>query len=149
MTAGATVLLGLESKLVPKRPNWTGSTLLMAEHGARVESVEITYITSPDEVGRASLGVEESLCLIEPDGTTRWEPLRARVRVVVIGSDGEHLTAEQKRALLGVLGSISQASGVELVPVRLADSSDVRQQPGLPPQAADLCALLERKGIIR
>ena len=146
MTAGAQALLWLE----PGTPHWKGETLLMAERGMRVERVEVGYAAASADA--AALGWfsddNDSILLIHPDGEVAWEPRGPRVRLVVIGSDANRLGKEQQETLLWALGNMSRASGLELVPVQLAANSDTRQNPDLPPQAADLRELLVRKGII-
>jgi len=151
MTLGVITLLFLEGRLVPRKQDWRGNTLLMAERGLRFEQVEVAYASSWDDL--PALGVDgagdESICLIDADGTPQWEPRGPYVRLVVVGADAaDGLLAEQKATLLGVLGSISQASGREVVPVRLAATMDPLTPLGAAPQARDLREFLERKGII-
>jgi hypothetical protein len=151
MSAGAVLLRGLEKRLVPGKPHFKGSTLLMAERAPRVAEVEINYL--PPGQDPEVLGIDpdggDSICLITPDGAPDWVQGGALVRVVVLGTDDEAAWKVQRRLLLGTLGTLNQASGQDLVPVRLAANSDVRLTAGLPAQAADLRALLELKGIIR
>jgi hypothetical protein len=151
VTLGAVVLRALELQLVPAKPKWEGSTLLMAEQPMRVEDVEIAYVSAP--AGGAALPVDaagqESICVIDSDGSARWEQRGPRVRLVVVGTDSVTLGEEQKAKLMGALGTLSAASGQEVVPVRLAPDSDVHRVSDLPPQATDLRNYLERKGIIK
>ncbi len=151
MTLGAVGLRGLELRLVPGKPSFKGSTLLMAERGMRVEEVEVQYVSSWDEV--AGLGIDpeggDSVCLIDADGRAQWAQRGPRVQLVVIGAAGDTLRDAQKRGLLGALGTLNHASGRDLLPVRLSAGSDEQITPGLPPQAKDLRALLERKGILQ
>ena len=46
VTLGAVVLRALELRLVPGKPNFQGSTLLMAEQPMRVQDVEIAYVSA-------------------------------------------------------------------------------------------------------
>jgi hypothetical protein len=150
MTLGAAALRGLELRLVPGKPSFKGSTLLMAERGMRVAEVEVHYAPSWDAVPGLGIDPEgsDSVCLIDTDGSTQWAQRGPHVQLVVIGTDGRTLGEPQKRGLLGALGTLNHASGRDLVPVRLAAGSDEQFTPGLPPQAKDLRALLERKGIL-
>jgi len=151
MSAGAVVLRGLEKRLVPGKPHFKGSTLLMAERSLRVAEVEVNYV--PPGQDPEVLGIDsesgDSICLITADGPPEWVQGGALVRVVVLGTDDEGAWSARRRVLLGTLGTLNQASGRDLVPVRLASGSDVHLTPDLPAQAADLRALLELKGIIR
>jgi hypothetical protein len=151
MSAGAVVLRGLEKRLVPGKPHFKGSTLLMAERALRVAEVEVNYV--PPGQDPEVLGIDpdhgDSICLINADGPPDWVPGGALVRVVVLGTNDDAEWSARRRVLLGTLGTLNQASGQDLVPVRLAAGSDVRLTPDLPAQAADLRALLELKGIIR
>jgi hypothetical protein len=151
MTAGAAVLRGLELRLVPGKPNFKGSTLLMAEQGMRVREVEVSYVPRWEDLPTAGIDPEgdDSVCVVDSDGRAHWAQRGPRIQLVVIGTDNETLASVQRRALLGALGTLNQASGVDLVPVHLAAGSDVRVNPDLPAQARDLRALLERKGIIQ
>ena len=151
MSAGAAVLRGLEKRLVPGRPHFKGSTLLMAERALRIAEVEVNYLAPGQDP--TALGIEpdtgDSICLISSDGMPDWVQGGALVRLVVLGTDDEAEWSARRRVLLGTLGTLNQASGQDLVPVRLAAGSDVRYTSDLPAQAADLRALLELKGIIR
>lgn len=136
MTVGAVVLRALE----PGKLNFEGSALLMAERGTRVEEVQIEYVAPGDEGRSPAVGADESLWRIDTDGAVYAEPLQSRVRLVVKGDPGANGPGkEQKKTIISVLGSISQASNVDVVPVRLLADS----------QAGELRELLERKGIIR
>jgi hypothetical protein len=151
VTLGAVVLRALELRLVPGKPNFEGSTLLMAEQPMRVQDVEIAYVSAPASGAALALDAEgqESVCVIDSDGSPRWEQRGPRVRLVVVGTDSETLGQEQKATLMRALGTLSAASGQEVVPVRLALDSDVLRVSGLPAQATDLRNYLERKGIIK
>jgi hypothetical protein len=147
MTLGVITLLFLEGRLVPRKQDWRGNTLLMAERGLRFEQVEVACAASWDDLSALGIGDgNDSICLIDADGTPQWEPRGPYVRLVVIGAAATGgLLDEQKATLLGVLGSISQASGREVVPVRLAATMEPL---GAAPQARDLREFLKRKGII-
>ncbi len=151
MSVGAFFLRGLEKRLVPGKPHFKGSTLLMAERGLRVAEVEVNYV--PPGQGPEVLGLDpengDSICVITADGPPDWVQGGPLVRVVVLGTDDESAWSARRRVLLGTLGTLNQASGQDLVPVRLATGSDVHITPDLPAQAGDLRALLELKGIIR
>ena len=149
VTLGAVVLRALELRLVPGKPNFQGSTLLMAEQPMRVQDVEIAYVSANGAALALDAEGPESVCVIDADGSPRWEQRGPRVRLVVVGTDSETLGQEQKATLMGALGTLSAASGQEVVPVRLALDSDVLRVSGLPAQATDLRNYLERKGIIK
>ena len=145
MTIGAGILLWLEPK--PTIPGAgmvrvTPATPLMATGGIPVEEVTIRYALPRD--GRA----ESADCAILPDGSCLWRADSPRVHLVVYGSQSDKLSAAQKKSLLAALGSMTLGRGGKLVQVRLDADSDVRREPGLPPQARDLCELLLRKGMI-
>jgi hypothetical protein len=152
MTVGAQVLLSFESWFGAPPTHWEGDVRLSAERGNPVQHVEISYITKLadlDELGLDDHG-RDSVCVIGPAGEVDiWRPAGPRVRLMVIGSSEDRLPDEQKRTLLATLGSLSEASGVDLVRVRIASGSDVRRNPDLPMQAHDLRELLVRKKIIR
>jgi hypothetical protein len=151
MTFGAVLLRGLEKRLVPGKPHFKGSTLLMAERALRVAEIEVNYV--PPAADLDALGIDpddgESICVISGDGPPDWVEGGPLVRVVVLGTEDEAAWAARRRVLLGALGTLNQASGQDLVPVRLAAGSDVLVTPELPAQAGDLRALLELKGIIQ
>lgn len=151
VTLGTVVLRTLELRLVPAKPHWEGSTLLMAEQPLRVQEVVIGYVPPPADVAALAgePDAQDSLCVIDSDGTSRWEQRGPRVRLLVAGTDRETLSDQQKATLMGALGTLSAASGQEVVPATLAPDSDARYVAGLPPQATDLCKYLERKGIIK
>jgi hypothetical protein len=151
MTFGAVALLALEKRLVPGKPSFRGSTLLMAEREMRVREVEVNYARTADDVPALSVDLEgsDSVCVIDTAGEPHWQQAGPRIQLVLIGTDGDTLGDAQKRTLLGALGTLNQASGMELVPVRLTAGSDDRVTADLPAQARDLRLLLERKGIIK
>lgn len=150
MTFGVVVLLWLENWLVPEKQDFSGSTLLMANQGLRVASVEVSYVPPPANeeavaAVRAGFRSNDTICWVPAEGDTA--PLEARgphVRLVVLGSAADvTLDDNQKMTLLAALGTLSQLNGDEAVPVRLAATSDWRS-----PQADDLRRFLERKGFI-
>ena len=153
MTLGLLTLLWLEDHLVPAKRDWSGSTLLMAERGLRIQEVRIIYAPTWSDV--AMLGIDpqgaDSVCVIDPAGQPQWEPRGPRVQVVVIGADDGpvtgHLADAQKQTLQGVLGTLSEASGRRVVPVRLADAPPPTDSAAAR-QAADLREFLELKGFI-
>lgn len=140
MTFGAALLLWLE----PRTDRYSGDTILLAESGGRVLSVTVEYI--PPDV---SVNPSEYDCIVLPDGAVppggAW---RESARVGVLGSGGERLPAEQAATLMRLIGKLHQSHGLAVEQIRLAATSDVRQTPTLPPQAADLVNLLVRKGIV-
>ncbi len=144
MTVGARVLTWLE----PYRPRWEGPVALTAERALPVQEIAIAYAGSPSELEALDLDLRDSICWVNADGTVEWRPAGPRVQLIVLGSEGPLLTDAQKRAVLATIGSLSQASGVELVNVRLAPSLQPGRDGVRPPQADDLCRLLVRKGII-
>lgn len=140
MTAGARILLWLE----PGSSEAGDATLLTAADGAPVEDVVISFAL-PGDINQA-----DADCLVWPDGNCEWQARGTHVRMVVVGSDDgdSPLPQAQKRNVLAALGSMTQARGWELVPVRLDGESDARRNRALPRQAADLYALLLSKGLI-
>ena len=147
MTVGAQVLLWLE----PATPRWAGDTLLMAERGTAVQ-VEVFYAGPEDDVVAlkdAAADAGDSLCVIDPSGVVeRWEPRGSRVQLVVIGSEADTLSKRQKETLLAALGTLCQDGDSDRVRVQLAAEANALESPAVPPQAADLRNLLERRGII-
>lgn len=145
MTIGAGILLWLEPRSAVSSAEvarLSPGTPLMATGGIPVEEVIITYALPGD--GQ----VENADCVILPDGSCVWRADSPRVHLVVRGSQSAKLSAAQKQSLLAALGSMTHGRGGRLVRVRLGEGSDARRQPGLPPQAHDLCELLVRKGMI-
>lgn len=152
MTVGAQILLCFESWIGARPTRWEGDTLLSAKRGNPVQNVEISYVASLEDLDALELEAAspDSICVIGPAGEVDiWRPAGPRVRLIVIGSAGRTLPDQQKLTLLATLGSLSEASGVDLVRVQLATGSDARRSPGLPLQAHDLRDLLARKKIIR
>ena len=148
MTVGAGVLLLLEPA---NKPRWEGFPQLMAERATPVQAVQVAYAASDEDPAALDDG-RHSLCVIDGEGEVTWMARGPRWRVVVAGSGTGELTGRQKAKLLAVLGNLNQASGQELVPVRLAPESTLRSNPARSPQAAgqtsDLRKLLARKKII-
>jgi len=144
MTLGARVLTWLE----PYRPRWEGPVALTAERALPVQEVEISYAGTPGEVEALDFDLRDSICWVNADGAVEWRPAGPRVQLIVLGSEGAVLSDAQKRAVLATIGSLSQASGVELVNVRLAPGLQPGRDGARSPQADDLCRLLVRKGII-
>jgi hypothetical protein len=151
MTVGAAVLRGLELQLVPGKPSFKGSTLLIADRSMRVQDVEVSFAASWEEL--PALGIDpdgpDSVCIVDADGGTHWVQRGPRVQMVVIGGDGASLGEAQRRSLLGTLGMLNQASGFDLVPVRLAGEAGRWSTGELSAPARELRTLLERKGIIK
>lgn len=140
MTAGARILLWLE----PGSSENTAAAPLTAADGTPVEDVVIS-LALPGDIDQGATD-----CLVWPDGKCEWQARGTHVRMVVVGSAERDsaLPEAQKRNLLAALGSMTQARGWALVPVRLDSASDVRCNSTLSQQAADLYALLADKGII-
>jgi hypothetical protein len=148
MTAGAQVLLSFESWIGARPTHWEGDVRLSAERGNPVQHVEISYVASRDDVDALTLDERDSICVIGPSGAVEiWQPAGPRVRLIVIGSDAERLADQQKLTILATLGSLSEASGVDLVGVQFA--AGTRDAAELPAQAQDLRDLLVKKQIIR
>jgi hypothetical protein len=150
MTVGAAVLLGLESWFFPKTPQWSDNVALTAERGVRIDEVEVAFAASETAVDVGS-DSDDSLCEIDLGGAARWEPRGPRVRLFVIGAQGDTLSDAQKRTLLDALGSLSQAGAQTpgAVPVRLAADCGIRLPPEVPEPAKDLCNFLIRKGFVQ
>lgn len=148
MTLGAGILLLLEPA---NKPRWEGFPQLMAERATPVQEVEVACVESDEQPVALDDG-RRSFCVIDAQGKVTWTARGPWWRIVVAGSQTGKLTDRQKGKLLAVLGNLNQASGQELVPVRLAPESGLRHNPGLSPQAAeqaaDLRKLLVRKKII-
>lgn len=140
MTLGAGVLLWLE----PPTRGWAKSSLLMAENGQPIEHVVIEY-QPPGEPVVAS----DYDCLVFPDGECEWRATSARLRLLVVGADADTLAPKQARALLMVLGNLSQGRRDVAAFVQLDPDSDARLIADLSPQAHALTDLLVRKGIVR
>lgn len=140
MTLGAAVLLWLE----PPRQGWADASLLVAENGQRIDQIIIHY-HRPDE----PLLADSYDCLVMPDGQYDWRPRGRRLRLSVLGTWDQALAPVQARALLILLGNLSQGRRDLGDFVRLDTDSDARVATDLPPQAYDLTDLLIRKGIIR
>jgi hypothetical protein len=138
MTAGARLLLWLE----PGQAKSESLPPLTAAGGIPVEAVVIEY-ARPDEV--RTVGVD---CHLLPDGSLVGSLDDPQVRVVVVGTEADELLVAQKKSLLALLGSMTQARDGDLVRVELDPASDVRRDPTLPRQAYDLLELLVRKGMI-
>lgn len=150
MTVGAALLLSLESWLFPKTPQWSDNVALTAERDLRIDEIEVAFAPSEAAVG-AGLGTDDSLCEIDLSGAARWEPRGPRVRLFVIGAQGDGLSDAQKRTLLDALGSLSQAGARTpgAVPVRLAADCGIRLPPEVPEPAKDLSNFLIRKGFVQ
>ncbi|MBK8915935.1 MAG: hypothetical protein IPM64_15305 [Phycisphaerales bacterium] len=144
MTFGAALLLWLE----PRGPRWSGGAPLVAQRGQAIESVTIEYARDGDAVPLA-----EFACAVFPDGSCRWEPRGGHVRMLVIGSAGAELPAEQARSVLAVFGSMSDNHSLDVRPsagrIRLDPNSDPARRSDLPRQAQSLRELLARKQFIR
>ncbi len=151
LTVGAAFLLALESWLFPRTPQWLESAALTAERAVPVEDVEVSYVPALTAFDVAALAHDASICLIDVDGTARWEPRGPRVCLVVIGAPGDALPDVQKRTLLSALGSLCQGGerGRESVPVRLAVEAGVPITASAAPPVDDLYKFLERKGFIQ
>lgn len=141
LTVGARLLLWLE----PGSPQWEGDTLLMAQRGGAVQQIDVHFADDRDALAEMYIDERDSLCVVYPNEEPKWWPGGPQVHLVVVGDHDQQLSQQQMAWVLGALGSLIQDSGQDLLPVRLADSAT---GPGLPPQAADLRSLLERKGII-
>ena len=149
MTVGAALLLCFESWLFPKAPQWPDNIALTAERELQIDEVEVSFAASEAALA-ASLDSDDSLCEIDLGGVARWEPRGPRVRLAVIGADGDTLNDAQKRKLLDVLGSFSQVGGGSraAVPVHVAPECDNRLGRDVPKPADDLCKFLLRKGFV-
>lgn len=138
MTVGGGVLLFLEAP----RVGWSTQTLLMAEQVDPLASLAIELVP-PDTAELAAYD-----CVLTPAGECRWQRSGDDVRLALVSSGGERLADEQARKLLELLGSLSQSGMLDLRAVRLDPSSDPRIGGALSPEAADLLALLQRKGLL-
>ncbi|TWT46142.1 hypothetical protein RAS1_25900 [Phycisphaerae bacterium RAS1] len=140
MTFGAALLLWLE----PQTDRYRGDALLLAESGGRVAEVTIEYI-APGDVGQSQYD-----CLIDAEGEAgslgAWSE---SARIAVLASGGDKLPVKQASTLMRLIGKLHQSHGLAMDQIRLAGTSDIRQTPTLPPQAADLVNLLVRKGIVQ
>jgi hypothetical protein len=145
MTVGVAGLRSLELLLVPRSPDKSANTMLMASSGRPVDVI-VSYARSEDEIGSVAAEPDESICLLYPDQgrPLGWEERGPRVRLVVVGSDGDQLNHDQKERLLGALASINDS-----VAVRFATDSGEEKSGSLPAQAEDLRKFLVRKGFIR
>ncbi|MFH1748646.1 MAG: hypothetical protein ABIG44_16550 [Planctomycetota bacterium] len=144
MTAGARVLLWLESGPPSAEAFTPIAATATAADGSPVEEVIISCLRP----GEIDLQVAD--CLIWPDGHCEWQARGTHILMVVVGLEDPEatMTEVQKKHTLLALGSMTQARGWDLVPVRLDPYSDTRRDATLPRQASDLCDLLVSKGII-
>jgi hypothetical protein len=140
LTIGVVVLRAIE----PQPPPWNQSVTLMALTPQRVEQVTISYVPSQAAAAELRLADDETRCVVGAveDGPCCDPPFLPHWRVVVI-SGGDRLDDGAKANLLRLLASLSRASGVELVPVRLAADFDQQAAP-----ARELRDFLALKGII-
>ena len=139
MTIGGGVLLWLEGP----QAGPSNGPMLAAERGEPIADLTIAFVAG-DAV---DLAAYDGVLL--PGGECRWEPQGPHVRVAVVGSGGAGLENEQVRKLLGLLGNLHQSGALDLRAVRLDPNSDPRIAGDLGAEAADLLALLQRKGIVQ
>jgi hypothetical protein len=140
MTAGARILLWLEPAPAITEP----LTSLTAVGGEPIEDVLIEY-APPGEP------LDDSACLIWPDGHRDGEQLGPRVRLVVVGTEKDALPEQQKHSLLTALGSIAwcqSAREAEAPIIHLDRSSDPRVTKVLRTQARELYDMLVAKRFI-
>jgi hypothetical protein len=140
MTLGAGALLWLE----PPARGWDESSLLSAESGRPIEHVVVEYLAPGEPVVPGDYD-----CLVFPDGECEWRAAGGRLQLLVVGTDTEVVEAAQARALLMVLGNLSQGRRDVTAFVQLHPDSDARLVDDLSPQAHALTDLLVRKGIVR
>lgn len=141
LTLGISTLWMLE----PARSTYAEAPLLMAERGARPQTVAVDYIADAAQAaGLLQQDGPETVCLILPDAQPQLGPEHGgRVRVVVAGSGGDvRLSDEQSRKVLGALAQF-RAERVQLEP-----GLDDRQNPNLPQEARDLLRLLKLKRFV-
>lgn len=140
MLLGTAMLLWLE----PPAHGWSVPAVEMGENLAEVRSVQIHYALAD-----AAPTLDEYDCVVFADGTCAWRPRSADIRLTLLGRRTSRLPEAQAGTLLAILGSMNLASGLDFSHVRLEPGSDPKLNPGLPPPAHELRALLERKGILQ
>ena len=140
LTIGAGVLLWLEPRGVSGR---TRASLLMMENQPAIEDVTIEFAGADERYDETVFD-----CILHPDGRVTWQPSSTSLRVLLVGSGGEHLAEAQAGELLRLLGLLSSERGLDLRRVKLSEESDWRHAPGLPLEARDLADLLVRKDFI-
>jgi hypothetical protein len=132
LTLGTATLMALE----PPVRRWAPTAALAGGLPNGVQSVQIDYAAPGFDPNQFD-------ALIFADGRCDWRPRGTALRVGVVG-DGAAISEAQAQALLAALGSLAQY-GLDLEQVHIGVDSDARRQDGLPPGAADLCRLLQRK----
>lgn len=140
MLLGTAMLLWLE----PPAHGWSVPAVAMGENVSGVRSVQIHYA-----IADASPALDEFDCVVFADGRCAWRPRSADIRLTLLGKPSSRLPEAQAGTLLAILGSMNLASGLDFSQVHLAPGSDPKLNPGLPPPAHELRALLERKGILQ
>jgi len=140
MLLGTAMLLWLE----PPAHGWSVPAVELGENVAGVRSVQIHFALAD-----AALPLDEYDCVVYADGRCAWRPRSADIRLTLLGKRSNRLPEAQAGTLLAILGSMNLASGLDFSQVRLDPGSDPKLNPGLPPPAHELRALLERKGILQ
>jgi len=147
MTVGVAVLSFFEPG--QRRTDWRGSALLAADRGVpdvAVEDVEIVYASPEYAEEMVYTPGAESVCVVYADGRHQWRRSGPHWMMIVTASNAGRMGNAQQRKLLGVLRSLNDLCGRDLVPIRLAPEL---QDADLPPQAEDLRNLLLRKKLIK
>lgn len=146
LTVGVRILTWLE----PAEVQWGSAPALMAERGARIESITIAFVPTrveADQLVQQRSGAN-SLCLVYSDRPPEYWAAGPTWDLIVVGSSAERLPKRQQGWLLAALGGLVRPVGLPQVRVELAPDSDIALDPSLPSQAQDLRKLLERKRII-
>lgn len=144
LIGGTTVCALVLMSLQTRTPRASGNFLLAAEQSLTVDEAAIEYAPRGEEIDLRAFD-----CVVWPSGELVWEPRGSSIRIAVVGDESPTLPAAQSSQLLNVLGGLRYNAGLRSPGLSLADTSNAALHPELPAQAADLRALLVRKGLIR
>ncbi|RMF83386.1 MAG: hypothetical protein D6744_04805 [Planctomycetota bacterium] len=140
MTLGAWVLLELE----PPAPGWSRNALLTADDGSHIEHVIVHYASA----GTPPVAAEVEGVLY-PDGTIDWRASGGVANVLVVSESDEQFSDVQARALLALLGNLSQGLSRAEPFVSLGSTCDFRANDSVRPAARQMAELLARKHLLR
>ncbi len=142
MTLGGQLLLWLE----PGKPRWEADAALIASRETPIDEVTIALVDRTSADSALQSARPESICVVYPDAVPQYAEAGSHLLVLVVQGDDEQLAVDQKKHLLGALGSVLQRG--RGAAVRLDAASDPTLTQGVPNQARDLRELLVRKEIL-